>query len=161
EVLMPEPLRQTHRRHFEDYLEDPQARAMGAMQNIRGRRKDGRTIDLQVALSPFRQDGELFILASVLDITEQKRASDLVRSVVEFSPDGTIMVDRAGRIVLVNQETERMFGYAREQLLGQPLGILVPERSRDRHAGLCLQFIGERRQRSMNQGADLSGLRRD
>ena len=110
EVLVPELLREDHRRHIEELSPGPASRPMAASRDIRGLRKDGRTVDLLVALNPIRQDGRLSILASVLDVTEQKRAADLVRSVVEFSPDGTVAVDRDGRIALVNREAERMFG---------------------------------------------------
>lgn len=79
EVLVPEHLRQAHRRHIEGYLRDPQRRPMAASQDIRGLRKDGRTVDLLVALDPIRQDGRLSILASVLDITEQRRAAEALR----------------------------------------------------------------------------------
>jgi sigma-B regulation protein RsbU (phosphoserine phosphatase) len=71
------------------------------------------------------------------------------------------MVDHKGRIVMVNQKTERLFGYPRLELIGQSLGVLVPERFRDRHHGQVLGFIGERRQRSMNEGRDLSARRKD
>jgi PAS domain S-box-containing protein len=161
EVLVLEHLREDHGRHLGSYFRDPTSRPMAAARDIRGHRKDGRAVDLLVTLNPIRQDGRFFVLASVLDVTEQKRAADLVRSVVEFSPDGTIAVDRDGRIVLVNREAERMFGYAREELLGQPLGVLVPERARHHHQELSQQFIAGRQQRSMNQGRDLFARRKD
>jgi PAS domain S-box-containing protein len=161
EVLVPQHLREDHRRHIARYLRDPQSRPMAASRDIRGLRKDGRNVDLLVALNPIRQDRHRFILASILDVTEQKRAADLVRSVVEFSPDGTLAVDRDGRIVLLNRQAERMFAYAREELLGLPLGILVPERFRDHHQELSQQFVAERRQRSMNRGRDLFARRKD
>ncbi|QEH35769.1 Phosphoserine phosphatase RsbU [Aquisphaera giovannonii] len=161
EVLMPEPPREGHRRDMEAYFRDPRARPMAASRDVRGLGKDGRIIHLLVALNPIRQDGRLLVLASVLDVTEQRRAAGLVRSVVEFSPDGTVAVDRGGRIVLVNREAERMFGYAREELLGQPLGILVPERARDRHRALAERFVAEHGRRSMNRGSDLFARRKD
>jgi len=161
EILMPEHLSRDHRRYFEGYLQDPRPRPMAASKDIQGLRKDGRSVDLQVALCPIRQDGGLFVLASVRDITEQKRATDLVKSVVEFSPDGIVMVDHDGRIVLVNQETERIFGYAREEILGQSVGVLIPESARDHHHELCVQFVAERRQRLMGAGLDLYARRKD
>jgi PAS domain S-box-containing protein len=161
EVLVPEHLRPGHRRHVEGYLQKPRPREMAASLNILGLRKDGRTINLQVALNPIRLEGRLFILASLLDVTDQERAAGLMASVVEFSPDGAIMVDRDGRIVLVNRETERLFGYTRRELLGQSVEVLVPDEVRDRHGLLCRQFVAERRQRPMSHGRPLHARRKD
>jgi PAS domain S-box-containing protein len=161
EMLLPEHLRQEHRRHVEGYLRNPRPREMTASRNILGLRKDGRTINLQVALNPIRLEGRLFVLASLLDVTDQERAAGLIASVVEFSPDGAIMVDRDGRIVLINRETERLFGYTRRELLGRPVEILVPEEVRDRHHQLCQQFVAERCQRPMTHGRPLHGRRKD
>ena len=120
EVLVPVPLRRAYRRHVEKYLRDPVPREVSGFPSLVGLRKDGRTVALQVFLNPVRLEGNLFVLASILDITEKKRADELIESVVEFSPDGTVMVDHEGRIVLVNQETERLFGYPRRELLASP-----------------------------------------
>jgi PAS domain S-box-containing protein len=161
EILVPAPLRQAHRRHVEAYFRNPRPREMTTSRDILGLRKDGRTIHLQVALNPIRLDERLFVLASLLDVTDQQRVSTLLTSVVEFSPDGAIMVDHDGRIVLVNRETERLFGYSREELLGQAIEILVPEEVRDRHRRFCLQFLAERRQRSMKEEGTLHARRKD
>ena len=99
EVLVPEPLRRVHRQHMEGYLRDPEPREMAGSLDLVGLRKDGQMVALQVLLNPIWLEGHRFVLASVLDITEKKRAADLIESVVEFSPDSTIMVDHKGRIV--------------------------------------------------------------
>ena len=122
--------------------------------------RTGGSLDLQVVLNPLHRTAAS--LSSLRSSTSPSRsASELVQSVVEYSPDGTVMVDRYGRIVLVNQETERMFGFARDELLGQSLDVLIPERYRDHHHGRTVQFVAERRQRSMNQGRDLAARRQD
>src|SRR5574341_893393 len=67
------------------------------------------------------------------DRTEQKKAEERFRVVVEALPTGIVMVNRAGAILLVNALTEKLFGYGRPELLGQPIEILVPERFRTQH----------------------------
>lgn len=83
------------------------------------------------------------------------------RLVVEASPSGIIMVDRDGRIVLVNAQTERLFGYAREELLGQPVDLLVPDRAREGHAGQRAAFFAAPGTRPMGAGRDLFARRKD
>ncbi len=161
EVLVPEPLREAQCRVVRDHLQAPGLQPWQCAREIRGLRKDGRLLDLQLVFHPLHHEGRLLILVTVFDVTERKRARDLVESVVEYLPDGTVMVDRDGRIVLVNQETARMFGFARGELLGQSLDVLIPERYHAHHHGLAARFLAERRQRSMNEGRDLWARRKD
>jgi PAS domain S-box-containing protein len=81
--------------------------------------------------------------------------------VVESSPNGVVMVDRGGTIVLVNRETERLFGYTREELVGQPIERLVPERFRDGHPDVRQGFLKHPQTRAMGAGRDLFGIHKD
>ena len=85
----------------------------------------------------------------------------LFRTAVESSPTGVVMVDLEGTIILVNRETERMFGYDRDELLGRPVDMLVPPPARDAHPGFRRGFHSEPRSRSMGAGRDLHGRRKD
>jgi PAS domain S-box-containing protein len=80
---------------------------------------------------------------------------------VEFSPNGLLMSDREGKIVLVNKEAERLFGYRREELLGISIEILVPQRFRARHSGYRAEFYEHPSARAMGAGRDLYGSRKD
>ena len=84
-----------------------------------------------------------------------------LRAAVESSPSGLLMVDRDGRIVLVNREILRLFGYAREELLGQSVDLLVPARYRARHPTFRAAFHDAPQTRAMGSGRDLYGLRKD
>jgi PAS domain S-box-containing protein len=80
---------------------------------------------------------------------------------VEFSPNGLLMSDREGKIVLVNKEAERLFGYAREELLGKAIETLVPQRFRGNHSEYRALFYEHPSARAMGAGRDLYGLRKD
>ena len=84
-----------------------------------------------------------------------------LRTAVESSPSGLLMTDAKGLIVLVNREVERLFGYPREELLGKPVELVVPERFRPGHAGFRGGFVADPRMRAMGTGRDLFGRRKD
>lgn len=83
------------------------------------------------------------------------------RTIIEFTLDAMVIVDHTGKIVLVNSSAERLFGYERSELLGQPIEILVPERMRDAHVGLRNQYLESPRRRAMQGSDNLVARRKD
>ena len=85
----------------------------------------------------------------------------LIRAVVDSSPNGLLMVDGAGVIVLVNREIEQLFGYSREELVGRPVEMLVPIPLRAHHPELRTAFHADPHKRAMGAGRDLFGRRKN
>jgi PAS domain S-box-containing protein len=100
-------------------------------------------------------------IGSCVDITDSKQAAERFESVLQAAPVAMILLDRSGRIILVNAQVERLFGYAREELLGQAVELLIPPRFRGAHPKHRDNFFAEPRARAMGLGRDLSGLRKD
>ncbi len=91
----------------------------------------------------------------------RRKPEDRFHLVVEASPSAMIMVSSGGLITLVNTQTEKLFGYNRAELLGQPMEMLLPRRFRGNHAGHRGVFFFAPVARAMGQGRDLFGLRKD
>jgi len=83
---------------------------------------------------------------------------ELFRLVVEAAPNAIVMADEAGRITLVNHQTEKMFGYRRDELIGQPIEMLVPPERRGHHPQLRIGYMEHPRTRPMGAGRDLYGV---
>jgi PAS domain S-box-containing protein len=133
-------------------------------------RKDGTRFWAHVVITAMRNSaGELIGFVKLTrDLTEQKRAEgELRRSrerfqrAIESAPNAMLMVNRAGRIEMLNLQAECIFGYSRDELLGSPVELLIPERFRRQHPRYRLFFFADPRSRPMGAGRDLYALRKD
>jgi len=161
ELLVPEQFRAAHPRQRAEFFRDPRVRAMGIGHELFGRRKDGSQIPLEIGLTPVVTDEGMFVLSALVDISARKRAEARFQVAVESSPNGMLMIDHDGKIILVNREVERMFGWSRAELLGQSVEVLVPDRFRGVHPNERAAFFATPQARSMGIGRDLFGVRKD
>jgi len=95
------------------------------------------------------------------EVDERKAAEERFRRVVEAAPHATLMVDGGGRVALVNQKAEELFGYQREELIGKPVEILVPDRVRGTHPDRVRGFFAAPSARPMGVGRELFAQRKD
>ena len=102
------------------------------------------------------------------DVTRQKQAEQAVvaaeqrsRSLLESAPDGMMIADDQGRIVIVNAQFESLFGYAKDEIVGQFVEVLLPDRFREKHVGQRTSFFGTPSVRNMGSGMEMFALRKD
>ncbi|OYW31308.1 MAG: PAS domain-containing sensor histidine kinase [Chthoniobacter sp. 12-60-6] len=161
EVLLPARYRGGHVGHRSNYFDQPRTRTMGAGLELYGLRKDGVQFPVEISLSPLKTDEGTLVMSAIRDISERKKAEQKFRGLLESAPDAIVIANGDGDILLVNAQTENLFGYPRAELLGQKVEILVPERFRRKHPGHRDGFVGAPKTRAMGAGLDLFGLRKD
>lgn len=124
-------------------------------------RKDGSVIDVELRTFPMRHSSGEAGGAIVVIMDTSRRTAQRFEELVEAAPDGIIEVDHDGGIVLVNRVTERLFGYDRDELLGQPVEVLVPENLRALHTRHRSGYKQNPVTRPMGAGLALRGRRKD
>src|SRR5579885_293841 len=164
EMLLPEHLREKHIRQRGEYQVAPRMRPMGAGLELYGRRKDGSQFSVDILLSPVEANGQHLVLAVVRDISQRKameKAEAIFKRLFESSPDSIVVTDRDGCIREANPQTERLFGYSRDEIIGNPVEMLIPERFRNMHVHHRGDYDAEPRVRPMGIGLDLFGRKKD
>jgi PAS domain S-box-containing protein len=161
ELLVPERFGAAHVGHRRAYFAAPKRRAMGSQLELSGRRKDGGEFPIEISLSPIATPEGVLVAAAIRDVSVRRRAELRFRALLESAPDAMVIVDRDGRIVLVNAQTERLFGYPRSELLGESVELLVPRRLRGAHVVHRHGYMRDPKMRSMGSGLELYGIRKD
>jgi PAS domain S-box-containing protein len=161
DVLVPYRFRAGHPELRGRFITEPTARPMGEGRDLFGLRKDGTEFPIEIGLNPINTEDGFYVVSAIVDISERKRLEARFRATVESAPTAMLMIDQAGAIVLVNAETERLFGYGRGELVSQKVEVLIPNRFREGHPQLRAHYFGASEARRMGAGRDLFGLRKD
>ena len=175
ELLIPKRYKEKHVVHRDNYYEHPHKRAMGIGMDLFALKKDGTEFPVEVSLSPYLKNEEKFTIGFISDITIRKEAekallhtnSHLEKKVQEFGAlfnnmaIGIVSVDKQGTIVLANQFALKKFGYTEDELIGQKIELLIPDRYKPKHVSHRNNYTASPHSRSMGIGMDLYGMKKD
>lgn len=160
QILMAESERERHRSRFERDLRDPEGRFPCALGEILHVRRDGSTFVAEVTLSAMVSWRSRMIVAVLRDVTKREQATQLMAALLDASPDAMLVVGPKGVVQRINRQAELLFGYSRDELIGQPLGCLLPERFRASHARHVLDYVGGSHRRTVMADRRLVALRK-
>ncbi len=160
-TLIPDKFKGKHPSLLESYFKNPSNRKMGENRELYALKKDGTEFPVEIRLNPIVTVDGVLVLAAVIDITERKKATEQFRLVVESAPNAIILVNNKGVINLINKQTEVLFGYTRDDLIGEKIEILLPDRYKGNHPSHRNTFLKNPQNRSMGAGRDLFAKRKD
>ncbi len=121
----------------------------------------GRRVPVDLTLTPYHTDRGVLVGLGLREPNDKFRQTKLFRGLLEAAPDGMVIVNRDGVITLVNAQVEQMFGYARAELVGEPVEILVPDRFSGMHMAFRSGYVSEPTSRPMGLAGDLHARRKD
>ncbi|WP_342620529.1 PAS domain-containing sensor histidine kinase [Rhodoferax sp. GW822-FHT02A01] len=156
-----------HRAEQQQRFDETLAGKITTFESVR-RRKDASLLYVDVTMQCTRSaQGEPCVVSAEKDVTNIKVMRDAklmearFRDLLESTPDGIVMANPTGHIVIANSQAERLFGYAPGELRGVSVDLLLPLRYRHAHVGHRSNYFQQPRTRAMGSGLDLSGLRKD
>lgn len=161
EVLIPADHRERHRELRAKYQSSPRGRPMVSGLELHGQHKDGSIFRAEIALNPVETTDGLVVTSTIRRIDEADISEAYFRMLLESAPDAMIIIDDQGKIAIANGQSEKMFGYERQEMLGQPVEMLLPERLQKSHVGHRDGFSTNPRLRPMGPDLDLLARRKD
>jgi PAS domain S-box-containing protein len=160
QLLLPSELRTRHQDYQNRFLVDGGTKTVREVFPLIALRSDGSEIAVEISLSTLQTDSGTYVVSAIRDATDRSR-TEMLRELMNCAPDPFVIADNNGVIRDVNSQTEKVFGFHRNELIGQPVEILIPESYRDRHVQHRRPYFRDPRARPMGLGLELYGLRRD
>jgi PAS domain S-box-containing protein len=167
-MLMPEPYHSDHDGYLAAYKATGRAKIIGIGREVVGRRKDGSTFPMDLAVGESQNDGRRVFAGIVRDITARRRTEqDLresearTRAILETAVDGIITIDPLGTVLSVNPAAERIFGYAADEMVGRNVNMLMPEPYHSAHDGYLERYRATGQRRIIGIGREVEGRRKD
>jgi PAS domain S-box-containing protein len=161
DLVIPRASRDKHREGLKLHLAIGKSKIIGRRIEITAIRADGSEFPAELAVTRIDVGEQPLFTAYLRDITARKRSEELLRQVIESSPSAMVMTNARGEIVLINGQTEKLFGYRREELLGRSIDLLVPDRSGENQPENRGSSVLALHPRLMGAGRELSARRKD
>ncbi|GAB3373981.1 PAS domain-containing sensor histidine kinase [Spongiibacter taiwanensis] len=167
-MLMPNPYHEAHDQYISNYLSSGQKKIIGTGREVTGRRKDGSTFPLELAISEMVVDGQRMFTGIVRDISERKatenQLTDLLerkRAILATMVDGVITISDHGIIETINPAAKQIFGYEEAEMLGHNVSMLMPNPYREEHDQYVNNYLSTGVKKIIGIGREVTGLRKN
>lgn len=166
--LVPERFREAHRAGIARVVETGETRIIGTTVEVFGLHREGNEFPIELSLATWiEQDARYFggIIRDISERAEMTRALALserrMEAILESANDAIVSIDARGRVVTWNRGASDMFGYTSEEMVGEPLGAIIPERFREAHKEGVERVTGGGERHVIGQTVELAGVHRD
>ncbi len=167
-ILMPEPYADEHDGYLRNYLTTGMRKIIGIGREVTGKRKDGSTFPMELAVSEMEVDGQRMFTGIVRDISERKKVEaeiqareERIQVLIDTMVDGVIVIDKQGAIQTFNPAAESLFGYLSDEVRGKNIKMLMPEPYRGAHDGYLKNYLDTGERKIIGIGREVIGQRKD
>ncbi len=167
-MLMPSPYHEEHDGYLSRYLATGTAKIIGIGREVTGRRRDGSSFPLHLAVGEMTIGGETKFTGMLHDLSDRVQLEERLRhsearwrAVVESAVDGIVVIDAHGRIEAFNPAAERLFGYTEVEVVGQNVRMLMPSPYHEEHDVYLARYVATGEQKIIGKGREVKGLRSD
>ncbi len=167
-MLMPSPYQEEHDTYLDNYLRTGKARIIGIGRQVEGRRKNGQTFPLDLAVSEITVAGKHLFTGIVRDISERieaekaiKAGASRLQAVLDHVVDGIITINSKGIVQGFNPAAEKIFAYSAEEVIGRNINMLMPAPYQAQHDGYLQNYMQGGKASIIGIGREVEGMRKD
>lgn len=146
---------------WKKYFTQPTSIRLGEDNSFMAETKTGQKFPAEVQMNPIKTEESIYVLITITNVSDRLKANEQLRLVVESALNAMILTDSSGKILVINKQTELLFGYGRNELIGEKIEILVPQRMKQHHPHHRQKFHDQPKARPMGAGRDLFGVKKD
>ena len=167
-MLMPAPYQHEHDGYLRNYLNTGNKKIIGIGREVTGRRSDGSTFPLELAISEMEVNGQRMFTGIVRDISQRKDTEEKLRellartkAILDTIVDGVITISDRGLIETVNPAAEKIIGYKLDELAGKNVSMLMPNPYRAEHDQYLNNYLSTGEKKIIGIGREVTGLRKN
>ena len=167
-MLMPEPFQAEHDGYLDNYRRTGERKIIGIGREVTGQRKDGSTFPMDLSVGEAKQGDETIFVGVIHDLTQRKNYESAIldsamrlRSVLDTTVDGVILIDSRGAVSMFNPACEKLFGFHADEVVGQNVKMLMPEPFRAEHDGYLENYRRTGERKIIGIGREVTGRRKD
>ncbi len=168
DLVVPERFREAHNEGMDRVVSTGETRIVGTTVQVAGLHATGREFPIELSLSTWEEDGERFFSGIIRDVSEREAmAQELMRTehrleaILRSANDAIVTVDDRGHIIVWNDHAEELFGWTADEMVGESLTVVIPERFRDGHREGIRRVAGGGEHHVIGQTVELAAMHKD